>query len=187
MIVRQEHRTVLRLPFDPTTTAVTRHLPPRIEGTSAPGVGARVGRTTHETAQRLPMRSMPVQLSPVRAGRHAVRHLDVMLPQITQQAAEAAQDCELVQDQANDALRLLVGIELQFAVRADHVAGRDLAEPFAAAGAIQAAGLHPLLDLMQLDPSHESLDGQDEAIVEIDADGTSHPGRPARYQRRHRP
>ena len=112
MIVRQEHRTVLRFPFDPTTTAVTRHLPPRVVGMSAPGVDARVGRTTHETAQRFPMGSMPVQLSPVGALRHAVGQVNVLIPQITQQAAETAQDCELVQDQANDTLRLLVGIEL---------------------------------------------------------------------------
>ena len=92
VIVGQEHRTVLRFPFDPTTAAVARHLPPRVEGPSAPGVGARIGRTTHEMAQRLPMRSMPVQLPPVGAARHAVGHLDVMLPQVTQQAAEAAQE-----------------------------------------------------------------------------------------------
>ena len=113
------------------------------------------------------MRSMPLQLSPVRAGRHAVRQLDLVLPQVTQQAAEAAQGRELVQDQPHDVLHLLVGIELQFAVRPDHVARRGLAQPFAAAGAVQASGLHPLLDLMQFDPSHEALDGQDEAIVEI--------------------
>ena len=59
------------------------------------------------------------------------------------------------------------GSNCNLRVRADHVAGRQLAEPFAAAGAVQASGLHPLLKLMQLDPSHESLDGQDEAIVEI--------------------
>ena len=111
---------------------------------------------------------MPLQLSPVRAAGHAVGHLDVVLPQVAQQATDAAQAGELVQDQADDALHLLVGIELQFAVRADHVAGWSLAEPFATASAVQACGLHPLLNFMQLDSSHESFDGQEEAIVEIE-------------------
>ena len=108
------------------------------------------------------MRSMPLQLSPAGAARHAVGDLDVMLQQVAQQSAEAAQTGELVQDQVQDRLHLLVGIELQFGVRADHVAGRSLAEPFATTSTVQASGLHPLLNFMQLDSSHQTFDGQDE-------------------------
>ncbi len=62
---------------------------------------------------------------------------------------------------------LLVRVEGQFAVGADHVAGRWLAEPFAAAGAAQPPGLHALLELMQLETSQEAFDGQDQTVVEV--------------------
>ena len=113
------------------------------------------------------MRAMPLQPAPIRAARRAVGQIDAVLPQVAEQAAKAPRGREPIQDQADDALHLLVGIELQFAVRSDHVTRRDLAEPFAPPGAVEAAGLHPLLKLMQFDPSHEPLDGQDEAIVEV--------------------
>ena len=92
----------------------------------------------------------------------------MVLPQVAQHAAEAAQASEPVQDQPHDLWTCSSGSNCEFAVRADHVAGRRLAEPFAAAGPVEAAGLHALLELMQLEASHEPLDGQDQAIVEVD-------------------
>jgi hypothetical protein len=64
-------------------------------------------------------------------------------------------------------LRLLVGIELQFAVRSNDITRRRLAQPFAATTAIQSSGLHALLELMQLETSHEALDRQDQSIIEF--------------------
>jgi hypothetical protein len=90
-----------------------------------------------------------------------------MLPQITQYPANATRPGELFQNQANRVLRLFVGIELQFAVGADNVTGERLAEAFAATGTVQTASLHPLLKLVQLDTSHKTFDGQEQAIIEI--------------------
>ena len=78
-----------------------------------------------------------------------------------------AQDGELLQDQAYYLLDLLVGIELQFAVRPDDVARGRLPQPFAATAPIQPTGLHPLLELVQFEASHEALDRQEHPIVEV--------------------
>ena len=136
-------------------------------GVSPPGVGAGIGRAPQQAAQRFPMWSMPVQLPAVGTAGHTKGQIDLLLPQVAQQAAEAAQHGKLFEDQSEDTLHLLVGIELELGVRADHVARRHLTEPFAAAGAVQSSGLHTLLELMQLESSHEPLDGQDETIIEI--------------------
>ena len=67
----------------------------------------------------------------------------------------------------SDLLDLLVGIELQFAVGPDDIARRRLPQPFAATTPIQPTGLHPLLELVQLEAPHEALDRQDHPIIEV--------------------
>ena len=90
-----------------------------------------------------------------------------MVPQVAQQPTEAADRDELVEDPVDHVPGLLVGIELQAGIGPDDVARRRLAHPLAAAGATESTGLHPLLNLVQFDPSREALDVQKYAIVEI--------------------
>ena len=155
------------LAFDPSAAALAWHGAAPIAGPSAPGVSARIGRMTQQLPQRFSLRLVPLQLSGLRSARGPERQLHLVLPQITQHAADAAQDGELLQDQASHLLHLLVGIELQFAGRPDDIARRRLAQPLAAPTAIQTAGLHALLELVQLETSQEAFDGQNQAIVKI--------------------
>jgi hypothetical protein len=122
---------------------------------------------TQQLPQRFPLRPVPKQLSALRSAVGTKGQLQLVLAQITHHAADTAQDGELLQDQADQVLHLFVGIELQFAVRTDDIAGRRLAQPLAAPTAIQTAGLHALLQLVQLDAPHEAFDGQEQAIIEI--------------------
>ena len=93
--------------------------------------------------------------------------MDPLLPQVAQDPADASQGRELLQDQPHDLLDLLVGIELQFAVGPDDIARGRLPQPFAATTPIQPTGLHPLLELVQLEAPHEALDRQDHPIIEV--------------------
>src|SRR5437899_4218167 len=167
VIVGQEHGTLVRRAFDSTTAASPRLDAPRIGGVSAPRVGTRISRTSQQQPQRFAVRRVPLQLSAFRSAQGAERQFNPMLPQVTRHAADAAQDCELLQDQTHRVLHLLVGIELQLAVRPDDIARRWLAQPFAATGSIQPSGLHALLELVQFETSQETLDRHDQTIVEI--------------------
>ena len=95
------------------------------------------------------------------------RQLDLVLPQVAQNRADAAQDGESLQNQTYRCLDLLVGIELQFAVRTDDVARGRLPQPFTATAPIQAGGLHALLELVQFDAPHQALELQDHLIIEV--------------------
>jgi hypothetical protein len=90
-----------------------------------------------------------------------------MLPQVAQHGTDAPQNGELFQDQPDDMLDLFVGIELQFSVRPDDIARRLLSQPFAATAPIQTAGLHALLELVQLEAPHEAFERQNHPIIEI--------------------
>ena len=167
VVVAEEHRAVLGRAADAAAAAPTRPDAPRIRGASAPGVGAGIGRVAHQLPQRLAVGRVPLQLSAPRPARGAPRQLDPVLPQVAQDPADAPQGRESLQDQPHDLLDLLVGIELQFAVGPDDIARRRLPQPFAATTPIEPAGLHPLLELVQLEAPHEALERQDHPIIEV--------------------
>ncbi len=167
VVVAQEHGAVLGFAPDATAAAATRSDAPRIRGIATPGIDAGISRVAHQLPQRLAVWRPPSQLSAVRPAEGAPWQLDPLLPQVTRQPAEAPQDRESPQDQPQDLLDLLVGIELQFAVGPDDIARGGLPQPFPATAPIQPTGLHALLELVQLETPHEALDRQDHPIIEI--------------------
>jgi hypothetical protein len=155
VIAGNEYLAILRCLFDLNAGTLG------IEPPSAPGEGARIGWVPHHVPERFAKRRTPLQLTILRTSCLPEWPQDLTLAQVTHDPADAAKRGEALESQADYFLHLFVGIELQFAVRSDDVARRRLAKPFAAAGAVQASGLHPLLDLMQLETPHDALDSQD--------------------------
>src|SRR5262249_51413003 len=153
--------------FPPTGAAMLRYDAGRVDGPSAPGVGPRISRAPQDLPQGLALRLVPVQLPSLRSGDRAEWQGDAMTPQVAQQPTDAAQGGELREDPVDHVPDLLVGIELQAGIGPDDVARRWLTQPLAAAGATEATGLHPLLNLVQFDPSGEALHIQKDAIIEI--------------------
>jgi hypothetical protein len=167
MIIAEEHGALLRCALDPTGAASPGLDATEVDAASAPGVGSGIGRPAQQLPQRLAVGRVPLQLPLGRPGGRTKRQRDLMVSQVAQQAADAADRGELIQDQSHHVLDLRVGIELQFGVGADDEARRRLAHPLATAGAAEATGLHPLLDLVQFDPSRETLNSQKYVVVEI--------------------
>jgi len=167
VIVGDKHGTFVGLASDATTAASTWLDAPPIKGVPAPGIGTRISRVTDQMSQGFAVRRAPSHLPAFWSTHGAKRQLDPMLPQVARDGTDAPQDSELLQDQTQGALDLLVGIELQFAVRPEDIARRRLPQPFATAAPIQPAGLHTLLELVQFETSHEAFDRQDHAIIEV--------------------
>ena len=167
VVVAQEHRAVLGLASDATAAAPSGLDAPRIRRIPTPGVGTGISRVAHQLPQRLAVGWPPSQLPAFRPCRGAPRQLNALLPKVAQDPADAPQGREFLQDQPQNLPHLLVGIELQFAVGPDDVTRRRLPQPFAATTPIQPTGLHPLLELVQLETSHEALDRQDHPIIEV--------------------
>src|SRR5262249_37575726 len=108
VVVAQEHKTIFRLAMDTTRASLAGHVAARIDGPSTPGVDACIRWTTQQLPQRFTLRLVPLQVPALRSAHGAERQLNLLLPQETQQAADAAAGGELVQDQANHLPHLLV-------------------------------------------------------------------------------
>ena len=96
---------------------------------------------------------------------NADRQLDLLADQVTQHAVERAQPPEGAEDEADDVLRLLVGVEDGLAGRAAHVADRQRDRQLASLGLGQPARQHPLPDQVQLCLAHRSLQPQQQPVV----------------------
>ena len=118
----------------------------------------------------------------------ADRQLDLLTGQVAEHAVEGAQPAEGAEDQADNMLRLLVGIEDDLAGRAADVADRQRDRQLAALGLGEPARQHPLPDQVQLCLAHRSLQPQQQPVVidpgVIDAVGIGeqHAGQRAQLQ-----
>ncbi len=116
------------------------------------------------------------------------RQLDLLTGQVAEHPVDGAQPGEGAEDQPDDMLRLLVGIQDGLAGRAADVADRQRDGQLAALGLGEPARQHPLPDQVQLCLAHRSLQPQQQPVVidpgVIDAVGIGeqHAGQRAQLQ-----
>src|SRR5208283_6165178 len=85
-------------------------LTPPVDRANPIDVDAGIDRIAEQIPQRRPTGPAPLQLALARSPGQAHRHLDVVLHEIAQNAADRAQAVEQIEHQADHALRLLVGV-----------------------------------------------------------------------------
>ena len=172
----------------PPGAGPARHLAARLDLAAAVGVVPGVNRVVQHDLQRLPGRAPPLQLPLRRPGMNPDRQLDLLTGQVAEHAVEGAQPGEGAEDQPDNMLRLLVGIQDGLAGRAADVADRQRDGQLAALGLGEPARQHPLPDQVQLCLAHRSLQPQQQPVVidpgVIDAVGIGeqHAGQRAQLQ-----
>ena len=138
--------------------------------------------------QRLPGGAPPLELPLRRAPVDPDRQLDLPGDQVAQHAVERPQPPESAEDEADDVLRLLVGIEDDLAGRPACIPDRQRDRELAALGLGKLARQHPLPDQVQFCLAHRSLQAQQQPVViegrVVDAVGVGeqHPRQRAQLQ-----
>jgi hypothetical protein len=112
-------------------------------------------------------RRPPFQLAPVRARACPHAEADAVLHEVTHDLAGGAEPLELVEDQADDGLSLLIGVERELAGRQLDVADRGDGEEFAPARLVVSAVVHPPLQDVQLRLAHDAGEPQQQAVVVV--------------------
>ena len=80
---------------------------------------------------------------------------------------QAALAIELVEDQPHHLLSLLVGVEGQPAAGFAYIADRRVVEQLAAAGLVQSPLVHPEAQEVELGLAHDTLQTQEQTVVEV--------------------
>jgi hypothetical protein len=164
---REQHQPLVLGPYYAPGVRAARDLPAGIDLTAPEGVIARVGRVAQHVLQRLPGRAPPFQVALRRPRARADRKLDLVLHEVTQDGVEGPEPGERGEDEADDVLRLLVGVEGRLARRAADVADRELQDQLAALGLGPLRRQHPLPDQENLCFRHRPLQAQQQAVVVI--------------------
>jgi hypothetical protein len=163
-------------------------LPARLDLPAAVGVIPGIGRVVQHVLQRLPGGAPPLELSLRRAPVNPDRQLDLPPDQVAEHAVERPQPPESAEDEADDVLRLLVGIEDDLAGRPACIPDRQRDRELAALGLGKLARQHPLPDQVQFCLAHRSLQAQQQPVViegrVVDAVGVGeqHPRQRAQLQ-----
>ena len=110
-------------------------------------------------------RPMPLQSPGVRPALHPHAQLDVMPHQVAEHGADRAEFVELVEDQPDDVLDLLVGVQGDPVAGQPDVAGGNDGEQLTAAGLVQPPVREPLLQEVQLGLAHGPFQPQQQPIV----------------------
>ena len=113
---------------------------------------------------RLPARRPPVQSPAIDPGLTSDRQPDPAGDQGPQDAVDRPLPVELVEDQADDVLGLLVGVERDQTGRQLDIPGRDADDQLPAAGLVQLPLMHPLLEDVELGLVHHPGQAEQEAI-----------------------
>src|SRR5207244_8287509 len=103
------------------------HLAPRVERAVSMAVVAGVDWVMQQILQRLPTRTVPLQLPPVGPEVRPNRQADAVMHEVTEQSVQASLAVELLEDKPYHALRLLIGVEGQ-SRRHAHVADHSVIE-----------------------------------------------------------
>ena len=120
-----------------------------------------------QVLQRDAVGATPFELTAVGTVVRPDRHADAVRDQVAQQAVDAAVPLELVEQQADHALHLLVGVQGERARRQLDVAGGRVVEHLAAARLVQQALVHPRAQDVQLRFAHGALEPQQQPVVVI--------------------
>ena len=112
-----------------------------------------------------PIGTTPLQLTTLRPLMRPHRHQDLMPHQKAQQAAHRPLPLELLEDQPDDPLNLLVGIQREAAVRRFDIADRRMVVDRAATGLVQQALVHAIAQQVNFRFAHGSLEAQQQAVV----------------------
>ena len=146
----QEHQPVIPPDPDPASEWPPRLAPPGIQCAAAVGVNASVGRVAQNVRDGDPAGAAPGQLAALGSLPQPHPQLDMVVGQRRKHCAHGAQLLEQLEDQADHAAHLLVGIQHHLARRAAGEPGRQRHRQLAAAGLGDPPRPHPLLDQVQL-------------------------------------
>ena len=172
---RQQHQPLAGIFHHPPGVRPAGDLPARPGLPAAVGVIPGVGRVVQHVLQRLPGGAPPFELSLRRAGVNPDRQLDLLGHQVAEHAVERSQPAEGAEDEADDVLRLLVGIEDDLAGRPAGVPDRQRDRELAALGLGQLARQHPLPDQVQFVFAHRPLQAQQQPALVRDRTDTQAP------------
>ena len=128
-------------------------------------IETRIDGMVQHRLQGDPIGTTPLQLPALRPLMRPHRHENLMLYQVTQQAADRALPLELLEDQPHRALHLRVGVEGKGTIRRLDVADRRMVVDLAAAGLVQQALVHPVAQQVEFRFAHGSFESQQQAIV----------------------
>jgi hypothetical protein len=107
---------------------------------------------------------VPLQLALIEAGPRPHRQPDTVGDQVTEHAVNGALAVELIEDQPDDGLGLLVGVERYLPGGMLDVAGRRRHHQLASAGLVQLALVHPALEDVQLGLAHHPRQPEQQPI-----------------------
>ena len=164
---RQQHQPLVLGPHHPPGVRAAGKLPARVGLPPPVGVVAGVGGVAQHVLQRLPGRAPPFQVAFRRPRAHPGRQLDLVLHQVAQHRVERPQAPEGPEDEPDDMLRLLVGVEGGLPRRAAHVADGELHDQLAAPGLGPLRRQHPLPDQENLCLGHGPFQPHQQAVVVI--------------------
>ncbi|HMF36059.1 MAG TPA: hypothetical protein VKF17_05445 [Isosphaeraceae bacterium] len=108
---------------------------------------------------------MPLQSPGVRPALHPHAQLDVMPHQVAEHGADRTEFVELVEDQPDDELDLLVGVQGDPVAGQPDVAGGNHGEQLTTAGLVQPPVIEPLLQEVQLGLAHGPFQPHQQPIV----------------------
>lgn len=139
--------------------------PLRVQCAAAVGVDASVGGVAQHVGQRDPARPPPGQLSAFGPLVWPHPQLDAGIGQEGQHRPDRAQPLEGVEDQPDDRLHLLVGIQNHLTGGTADESDRQRHRQLPAPGLGDPPGPHPLLDQVQLGLADRALQAQQQAVV----------------------
>src|ERR1700675_2774097 len=113
--IGQEHLGILPARRSSPAARVTGLMTTPVDRPAPIDVDAGIDRIAEQIPKRGSTRSAPFQFALARSSGQAHRHLDVVLYEVAQNAADRAHAVEQIEHKADHALRLLVGIERHFA------------------------------------------------------------------------
>src|SRR4029077_13659832 len=122
---------------------------------AAVAVIARVEWMPQRASDGVARRDPPFEPAAVGAAVRAHSKGNAVVVEVAEDLAHGPQPLELLEDEADDSLDLLVGIEDQSPAGGSQVTARRQDEQFAAAGLVEHALTHPALEAVQLRLAHD--------------------------------
>jgi hypothetical protein len=165
--VADQHQALLRPAIPPACTRPARDLPPRTGGAMAEPIRPGVGRVVQQVLERHPVGPPPFQVPPVRPGVGPNGDEDWVRDQVAEGPLESRLAVELVEDQPHRIPDLFVGVDHPHARGQADGADRRRAQEFAAAGLVELALVHPLLEDRKFCLAHHAVQAQEEAVVVV--------------------
>ena len=166
-MIGNQRMVLIRRNDDTPRLAASRLLATRIGLAASISIDSGVERMHEHRAHRFTSGSAPFQQSLVGTGVGADRQLDVVRLQVSQHPSHTAPPLKLGEDQANDALRLLVRVQDKAARRTFYITDRRQHVQVASPRFVEQRLVHPSLQEMDFRLAHHTAQAKQQPIIVV--------------------